>query len=397
MKILISSLIDLQKSSHNSRLHQFVKYLSAKHEISVLSINDWWKVRWDEQSTEYQKDFGYLFEGIDYTYLTEKKISPVLQDVASIIEPKSIKSILKRDYDIHLSYNCLFCGYVISRNLNSKGVNTIYDLADDLPEMTRTSPQIPEPLKSLGGLVSRVVLRKNIRLAKKVTCTTESLSNIYRVPENKSVLIPNGVDTRLFKKYKSEGIKNKLGIEDCSFIVGHVGVLREWLDFEPLFEAFKTLSDLYNMKLLIVGGGIGYDETTKLAQKFGISRNVVFTGTVPYSHVPYYISCMDVGIIPFKLNEVSQNSLPLKLFEYMACEKPVISTNIKCITDNFNDLVLIASSSENYIDRIRELYLNEKLKESLGIRGRTKVVNNFDWSEIVLKLDKLINESAVPS
>ena len=321
MKILISSLIDLQKSSHNSRLHQFIKNLSGKHEISVVSINDYWKEKWDPKSKEFQYDFKHLLDNIDYIYLTDKKISPILQEMTSIIEPSSIKGLLKEDYDIHFSYNCLFCGYVITKRFNLKGINTIYDLADDLPGMARTSPQIPAPIKPLGGLVSKMVLKKNIALAKKVTCTTESLSRYYEIPSDKSVLLPNGVDTELFKNYISDDIKKELHINNDYFIIGHVGVLREWLDFDALFKAFKILSASFNMKLLIVGGGIGYEDTLRLAYEYDIIRNVIFTGTVPYSQVPKYISCMDVCIVPFKLDEVSQNSLPLKLFEYMACEK----------------------------------------------------------------------------
>ncbi|NJD54587.1 MAG: hypothetical protein FIB07_17215 [Candidatus Methanoperedens sp.] len=42
MKILLTSIVDLKKSQHN-RPHELVKYLSRKHEITALSINDWWK------------------------------------------------------------------------------------------------------------------------------------------------------------------------------------------------------------------------------------------------------------------------------------------------------------------------------------------------------------------
>jgi len=397
MKILISSLIDLQKSSHNSRLHQFIKNLSGKHEISVVSINDYWKEKWDPKSKEFQDDFKHLLDNINYIYLTDKKISPILQEMTSVIEPSSIKALLREDYDIHFSYNCLFCGYAITKRLNLKGINTIYDLADDLPGMARTSPQIPGPIKPLGGLVSKMVLKKNIALAKKVTCTTESLSRYYEIPCDKSMLLPNGVDTELFKNHISGNIKNELHIDNDYFIIGHVGVLREWLDFDALFKAFKILSVSFKMKLLIVGGGIGYEDTVRLAYKYDIIRNVIFTGTVPYSQVPRYISCMDVCIIPFKLDEVSQNSLPLKLFEYMACEKPVISTNVKGIKENFGDMVLYASNCDDYVERMRELHADENIKKALGTAGRKRVIDDFDWSKVTLKLEKLIEDLAVVS
>jgi len=390
MKILISSLIDLKKSSHNSRLHQFIRHLSYNHEISVVSINDWWKPKWDQRSEEYQKDFISILDGLDYTYISEKKISPILQEIISIMEPRSIRDILKRDFDIHFSYNSLICGYAISKRFNTMGINTIYDLADDLPEMARTSPQIPGLLKPLSGLMSAKMLEKNIKLAEKVTYTTESLRRSYDIPDHKSVIIPNGVDTDLFKPYENAGLKSDLGIDDECFVIGHVGVLREWLDFEPLFKAIKVLSGSNNIKMLIVGGGIGLNHTKKLASRYGISNNIIFTGTLPYSKVPRYISCMDVGVIPFRLDNVSQNSLPLKLFEYMACKVPVISTNVRGISDNFNDIVLYASNSKDYIHRISELNENEDLKKALGMAGRERMRNHFDWSKLSLKLEKLI-------
>jgi len=363
------------------------------HEISVLSINDWWKSNWDDKSKEYQDDFQHLFDNIESMYLTDKKISPVLQELLCIVRPKKIEKILKKsDFDIHFSYNSLLCGYVVSKYFNSRNVNTIYDIADDLPEMARTSPQIPWPLKPFSGLASSLVLKENIKLAKKVTCTTDSLIASCKIPNNKSVLIPNGVDTELFREYPSCNLRAKLGIDNC-FVIGHVGVLREWLDFRPLFSAFRTLSKSMDSRLLIVGGGIGYDETVRLAEEYGISKSIVFTGTVPYSQVPYYISCMDVGVIPFKQDRVSQNSLPLKLFEYMACNKPVISTNVQGVIENFKNSVLYASNSEDYINKIQTIFLDDELKKHLGSKGRSLVVTNYDWRIITESLENLFENS----
>jgi glycosyltransferase involved in cell wall biosynthesis len=227
---------------------------------------------------------------------------------------------------------------------------------------------------------------------KKVTCTTDSLIASCKIPNNKSVLIPNGVDTELFREYPSCNLRAKLGIDNC-FVIGHVGVLREWLDFRPLFSAFRTLSKSMDSRLLIVGGGIGYDETVRLAEEYGISKSIVFTGTVPYSQVPYYISCMDVGVIPFKQDRVSQNSLPLKLFEYMACNKPVISTNVQGVIENFKNSVLYASNSEDYINKIQTIFLDDELKKHLGSKGRSLVVTNYDWRIITESLENLFENS----
>ena len=394
MKILATSIVDLKKSAHNSRLHQFLNYLTKRHEITVLCINDWWKKRWDDKSAEYSKDFEEDFSRIKIVYLTERRISPILQEIYAI---KTVNPILKKirynDFDIHFNYNTLITGYAVTKKMKSVGVSSIYDIADDLPEMIRTSPQVNNLLRPVGGFIGDLAMKRNIHISKKVTFTTDSLRQSCGIPLDKSELIPNGVDTELFRKYPSDEIKRDLGI-NSSFVVGHVGVLREWIDLEPLFRAVKQLSKTLDISLLIVGGGIGYEENIELAKKYGLLKNVIFTGTIPYTQVPKYISCMDVCVIPFKLDAVSQNSLPLKLFEYMACEKPVISTKVGGIMAAVQHRVLYASNSEEYKEKIIELYRNEALRRKMELEGRKFVKENYNWSKITPKLEEVLKAVA---
>ena len=393
MKILITSIVDLKKLAHNSRLHQFLNYLCKTHEITVLSINDSWKAKWDDKSAEYSKDFEETFNRIKIIYLTERRISPILQEIYS---SKTVNRILKeigyKGFDIHFNYNTLISGYVVAKKMKLVGVNTIYDVADDLPEMVRTSPQINNLLRPLGGVIGDLAMKKNIHISKKVTFTTDSLRQSCGIPLNKSELIPNGVDTELFRQHPSDEIKNELRINN-SFVVGYVGLLREWIDLEPLFIAVKQLSEKLDIKLLIVGGGVGYEKNVELAGKYGL-KNVIFTGTISYTQVPKYISCMDVCVIPFKLDAVSQNSLPLKLFEYMACEKPVISTKVEGIMAAVQHRVLYASNSEEYKSRIIELYKDEALRRKMELEGRKFVKENYNWSKITPKLEEVLKAVA---
>ena len=146
------------------------------------------------------------------------------------------------------------------------------------------------------------------------------------------------------------------------------------------------------MKLLIVGEEGGLKKNKELAKRYGISDKIIFTGTIPYKQVPKYISCMDVCLIPFKLDAVSQSSLPLKLFEYMACEKPVISTKIAGVVNAVQDRVLYASAEEEYHDKIVKLYKDEELRIKLGVEGRNYVKQNYEWSKLALKLESVLEE-----
>lgn len=380
MNILITSIVDLNKAAPN-RLHQFVKYLSKKHDITVLSINDWWK---DKQTDVklYSESFGDILQNIEIVYLTKRRISPYLQEAFSVMGFGKILN--KGDYDVHFNYGTLISGYFVAKKMKSVGVNTVYDIADNLPEMIRTSPQIPIVVRSMGGVIGNMMLRKNIQIAKKVTVVTNFLEELCDIPQNKFELVPNGVDTELFKKYPSSQLREELGM-DQSFVIGYVGVLREWVDLEPVFVAVKKLNK--NIKILIVGEEGLFKENVNLVKKYGIEDKVLFTGTVPYVEVPRYISCMDACLIPFSKNKVTEDPCPLKLFEYMACEKPVISSVFISAVQN---KILYASNAEEYENRIVELYNNEDIRKKLGAEGRNFVKANYDWSKIALGLEKIL-------
>lgn len=375
MKILVTSIVDLKKSQHN-RPHQFVKYLSRKHDVSVISINDWWKGNQSGTSL-CCKEFDDIFSRIEYHYLTDRKVSPIIQE---ILFKKKLKTLVKEKFDVHLNYNTL-----VSGNYVSKKIPTVLDLADDLGAMIRYSPQIPEILRPIGGKIGDHFLQSNIKLSRKVTITTEALKDSCQIPEGKVQILPNGVDSNLFRNYGDTKSELKLN----GFIVGYVGVLREWVDFEPVFRALSKLNR--EVSLIIVGKEGYFNQNIALAQEYGVLERVKFTGAIPYSKVPKYISAMDVCLIPFKSNAISNGALPLKLFEYMACEKPVISTEIPGVRKSVGNLVLYASSAQEYENMIKVLYENEGLRKEMGMKGRKLVEKTYDWKKgIVDKLESIL-------
>jgi len=374
VKILITSIVDLKKSQH-SRLYQFVKYLSKNHDVTVLSINDWWKGRQDDLES-YSDEFNDVFKRIRYFYLTKKRVSPILQELLSA---KKVKEVLKKGFDVHLNYNTLVSGYIAT-----KRIKTVYDIADNLRALISSSPQIPSLLRPIGGFFGNLMIRKNIERAEKVTVTTEVLKETCNIPDDKCKVIPNGVNTNLFRNHGNT--KKELGLN--GFIIGYVGVLREWVDLKSVFLALKDLD--VDIRMLVVGKEGRFEKNVDLAKKFGIYDRVVFTGMIPYSQVPKYISAMNICLIPFKRNAISKDALPLKLFEYMACEKPVISSELPGVKTVVGNKVMYAANEKEYGKKIVELYKDRELRTKMGKEGRKLVEENYDWERIVKKLEKIL-------
>lgn len=393
MRILITSIVDLKKTAHN-RLHQFIYHLSRNHEVTVLSINDWWKAEQTDVRL-YTEGLGDIWHKVNIEYFTQREISPVYQELASVTTlGKILAKIRYQQFDMHLNYNSLISGYFVARRLKSAGIKTIYDVADDLPAMIRSSPQMLAPLRPVGEILGKAAFRGNVAIAQRITITTELLRNYFAIPPSKTVVIPNGVDVGLFHNHPSPQLKKKLGLAQA-FTLGYVGVLREWVDLEPAFALARSFdSGKPEVKVLVVGAEGGLNGNKALAQRYGIRDKVIFVGTIPYAQIPEYISCMDVCLVPFKNSSISQNALPLKLFEYMACEKPVISTRLEGVMEAVGDRVLYASKGEELKARVKELYENINLRRKLGGEGCHFVKQNYSWSVICSKLEEVLLQAS---
>lgn len=376
MKILFTSIVDLTTSQHN-RPHEFAEYLSRKHDVTVLSINDWWKNRQNVKITHYNQ-FEHYLENIDYQYITNKKISPIFQELLS---PLFLRNFRNESFDIIFNYNTLISGYYLAKKFK---IPMVYDLADDLPAMIQNSPQIPSFLGFTGAWIGERKIHKTIEASSAVTGTLENFKSKYHIENKKFHIIPNGVNTNLFRRVDNAK-KRELHLENF-LVLGYVGVLREWINFMPVYSA---LSELENIKLLVLGQEGLYSENKKIVDRMGISDKVFFTGNISYQEVPRYIAAMDICLIPFKKNEITRNAIPLKLFEYMACEKPVISTRLPGIIDSVSDRISYADTKEEIISQIKifqqSTYPNEEL-----IENRNFIVNNYDWSISCKKIEDII-------
>ncbi len=382
MKILVTSIIDPKKGAP-SRLHWFIRYLSREHDVTVVSINDWWKAK-GQASPVYMR--GFDFGKYQLHYLTGKKQSPIIQEISSALPGKGwLRKLARSGFDVHFNYNSLFLGYTVGKLMRSQKIGTVYDMADDLPKMIGNSPQIPAPLRGTGRLAGRMMLRKNLDLAEKVCYITPNLRDMYPVPQNKTVLIPNGVNIDFFKPHNVELLKKELGLEN-SIVIGYVGALREWVDLDPIFGAIKQLSGGHpNLKMLVVGGEVGLPKARELARTYGIQDKVIFTDTVPYVRVPDYTCCMDICVMPLKFD----NAQPLSFLQYLACAKPSIATRPLVAPP---EVVLYASGADKCAEVIERLINNPAEREEMGRRGRNFVEKNYNWDVLSEKLERVLLE-----
>ena len=155
-----------------------------------------------------------------------------------------------------------------------------------------------------------------VKKADIVFATANTLKDRLESYGKKILSLPNAVDYDFFVNYQIEGKKSK--IDNLDNIILYVGTIGEWFDCE--FVKYCALNRP-NYHFVIIG-----PERTDTSLMKGID-NIHFLGSIKYEDVPLYMKKAKIGIIPFKLNELVNAVNPLKLYEYFACNLPVVSTS----------------------------------------------------------------------
>lgn len=154
-------------------------------------------------------------------------------------------------------------------------------------------------------------------------------------------LLNHGVDLEFFRK---EPDKEHIVLQQIPRPrVGYFGLFDQRSDQNLLSQVAKQMSDVS----FVITGRVEID-----VGRLKVLPNVFFTGRVPYSELPAVIKGWDACILPYSVNDLSEAITPLKLKEYLASGKPVVSTPIPEAT-RLVSLVNIAETSERWVEAIR--------------------------------------------
>ncbi|MDQ3656327.1 MAG: glycosyltransferase [Chloroflexota bacterium] len=168
-------------------------------------------------------------------------------------------------------------------------------------------------------------------------------------------------------------------------IVGFYGVLDERIDFD-LLDALAVLRPQWSIAL--IGPVAKIDERT-LPKR----NNLHYLGMRTYLELPHYLQQFDAAILPFAINDATKFISPTKTLEYLAGDKPIVSTPIKDVMDLYGSVVEIASAPADFVNAIERLW-NEPATTGADRRRRTRaVLARHDWNVIVAKMEQLMSDA----
>ncbi|MBM7866650.1 glycosyltransferase [Heliobacterium gestii] len=120
--------------------------------------------------------------------------------------------------------------------------------------------------------------------------------------------------------------------------IGFVGGIGDWIDTDKLAEAARAHGDW----ALALIGPVETDVSALQALP-----NVFFLGRKPYSVLPDYVRRFDVCLSPFRLNELTMSVNPVKVYEYLAAGKPVVSTALPEVLP-FSPVVTVCQPTDSF-------------------------------------------------
>lgn len=186
---------------------------------------------------------------------------------------------------------------------------------------------------ALQGLPSRSLVYKIVRILERfgyenttyIIAVTDGLRELIRtefeISAEKIAVVPNAADTEIFKLRNKSATRKRLRLPVDGTILIYEGSFAPYHNIPKLISVFsKCVAADIKTYLVLVG------KKTEKLEKIGKEKkpNLILKKEMSREQIPYYISATDIGVVPLKQSEYSKYMIPLKLYEYAACGKPIL-------------------------------------------------------------------------
>jgi len=280
------------------------------------------------------------------------------------------------------------------------GVPVVLEIND--PYELDDSSIIYKKVKELNKKVQFKVARTIIVLSP----TMERIIKQYT--GTKIEIVPCGADTRLFKPMKiEEELINSLGIAGKQ-VITYMGSFRIYHGLKDLIEAYSILKRENNDIALLIIGGSGdsdSDEIRETIDKFQSVNDIIWVGELKRMEIPRYLSISDICVAPYNtsLDPLRKSAFskyglwgsPVKIFEYLAMGKVVVASCNGHIPEYVEGAGYVFKEGDvhEFADVLKKaLSLGSKDRELMGMVGRHKVTEQFDWRILSEKTYQIIHE-----
>jgi UDP-galactopyranose mutase len=249
----------------------------------------------------------------------------------------------------------------------------IYDCMDDLTSFADAPPDL---------------IRNERRLMEIADVVFTGGPGLYEAKRGHSDAVhcfPSSVDSAHF----AQGSQSANEHRSLSLLgrprLGFYGVIDERFDAKLVAAVASERPD---WQICLVGPIVKIDAAT-LPRAY----NIHYYGQQAYGELPKFLAGWDVCLLPFALNDATRYISPTKTLEYMAAERPIVSTPINDVVRLFGDLVLIADTSEAFIDACERALCESAAQRIERCREMRRCVTRSSWDVTAAAMAGLIDEA----
>lgn len=234
----------------------------------------------------------------------------------------------------------------------------------------------------------------NSRGARRLVANTQFLANKivaqYKQAGKFLVVAPNGVDLERYTDLQTpQAARAQLKLKEA-FTVGYTGHLYAGRGVELILDLARALP---KMQFLLVGGRA--EDVARVRTEVSELKNVIITGFVPNADLPRYQAAADVLIMPYG-NQVAGSSggdiapylNPMKMFEYLACGRPIISSDLAILREVLNEknaIILPGNDAAAWADALGSLQESAGKRDGLAKAARA-TAERYTWEKRAQRL-----------
>jgi glycosyltransferase involved in cell wall biosynthesis len=220
-----------------------------------------------------------------------------------------------------------------------------------------------------------------IRKSDLVFVTGQELFKKKSILHANTHIIPNGVDFELFAEKQNNDAMDPDIADLSGTVILYIGGIFEWFDLDLVHSLAEKRP---NWHFVLVGPS---NYTKTILQKY---ENIIYVGKKKRELLPQYLNRSQVCMIPFLLNGLTHSVNPLKLYEYWAAGKPVVSVAMKELLPlKAENILEIAATSQDFVEKIEKMIAanNKSLEEMRRTRAR-----QYSWTLLFKEYSSLISQ-----
>lgn len=382
MKILVVQESDWIKRNPHQQHHLMERLSMRGHEIRVID----YPIEWKEDKGRYKTRNVVNEYSKIHPEANVQVISPSILKLPLLVYPSLLFSHyneIKRQIkefkpDVIIGFGIINT-YLASRIAKREKIPFVYYWIDVLHRL------IPEKmLQPLGKYLERLTINNSTRI---ITINHKLEDFVIQLGAKNTGIIGAGIDLEKFDhNLDGSNIREKYGIKKDDRLLFFMGFL---YNFAGLKEVALEIAKNGNkdLKLLIVGEGEAYPKLENIVNKYNLKDQVILVGIQPYDKIPEFVAASDICILPaYPDEEIMQDIVPIKIYEYMAMGKPVICTKLPGIIMEFghDNGILYVNKPEDVI-----LKVNSTNTKAEGEKARRFAEKN-DWNTITDKFENIL-------